>query len=142
MKAFIVMFLLLATPTAFSYERAFENLPEEICPNALVYDYGYSVICQGHDNASMIAHAAKKNRVALKKLPDFVLYLGAIELSVLPDADTNNIYFYPSLLKDTKGKIIGYIVIDGYVNTEMEVKLQLESRYNLKGQLVSITLKN
>lgn len=142
MKAFIAMFLLLATPTAFSYERAFENLPEETCPNALVFDYGYSVICRGHDDAYSIAHAPKKNRVALKKLPDFVEYLGAIELSVLPDADTNNIYFYPSLLKDTKGKLIGYIVIDGYVNTEMEVKLQLETRYNLKGKLVSITLKN
>ncbi len=142
MKAFITAFFLLTATTAFSYERSFENLPEETCPDAVVFNHGYNVICKGHANALDIAKVSKKNRVNLKRLPDFVKFEGAIELSVLPDADTSNIYFYPSLLKDNNGKTVGYMVIHGYVNSEMELKIQLESRFNLKGELVFIALEN
>ena len=99
-------------------------------------------LCTEVPNFQEVYNTSKVKSKNLKRLPEIVEFRDVIELSIWPDADTNMLYMYTSVLKNTEEKVIGYRVYHAYHNTEMESMIKLESRFNLAGKLVSITIDN
>jgi hypothetical protein len=115
---------------------------EKICKGFRIQDGGYTLICKSAQNSKEVL-LAKVGKSA-RKIPASVLngILDPVwDFGVLPDPDTNLIYQFRNTLVDETGTIIGYQIIDGLTNSESQDKLQLNHRYNLKGELVSAKVK-
>ncbi len=57
----------------------------------------------------------------------------------MSDDSTDSIYSYRrALLDKTAGKRIGVVAIDGYANSESEIRIKITTRFNAKGKIVSI----
>lgn len=141
MKLIISLITFLISTSSFAYSTELTNISEEDCPGAKLSKYDSLLTCSKVKDANFLANLKIHTRKKVKILPEHVAFLGAIELSILPDADTNEIYYFSSEIQNSSGKTIGYVINHGYVNTEMEVKIELESRFNLLGKLVSISIK-
>lgn len=141
MKYLIILITFLISSAVFAYSTELRNISEEICPGAKLSKYDSLVTCSKVKDATHLAVLKIHTRKKIATLPENVAFLGAIELSILPDADTNEIYFFASEIQNSRGKTIGYVVNHAYVNPEMEVKIELESRFNLSGEFVSISIK-
>jgi len=61
------------------------------------------------------------------------------ELGLWPEDSTDRIYAYYYKLVYPSGQQAGYAVIEGYVNSEMQSKTQITTKYNMDGDLVSIS---
>lgn len=141
MKLLLTLITFLISTTSYAYSTELTNISEEICPGARLSKDDSLVTCSKVKEAKFLANLKIHTRKKITILPEHVAFLGAIELSILPDADTNEIYFFSSEIQNSSGKTIGYVINHGYVNPEMEVKIELESRFNLAGELVSISIK-
>lgn len=133
--------LLLASAAIASPYSALEGVPEELCPEIKI-DYKKDIGTCKASNAKVVLAAktgAKITTEEYKKLK-FEVY-GPIELGIIPDADSNSAYFYTNWLVDTAGKKVGIKTISGWYNTEMEASGRVDTRYNLKGEIVQIELK-
>lgn len=121
----------------FSYDVDYS----EVCKGAKVSQYNMRLDCKDTPQYSSLVRAKVGENV--EQVPKEVLWnkAGAIELNVLPDADTSEIYSFYRELLDSDGKRIGYMNISGYHNYEMEIKLQLNTRYDLNGKLISAEVK-
>jgi uncharacterized membrane protein len=130
---------LSASATGFNHFFEIENF-DKICPDAEVYKYVQEVHCLGASSYYVVKSAKLGDEV---KFPRTVAQktFGAVELGVLPDDCTDGMYLYRRELLDSYGGRVGYVEIAGYRNSEMEVKIQLTLRYNLKGDLVSGKVK-
>lgn len=120
------------------HARTFDGDFTSFCTDEILTDYGNTLLCPSATGFAKLVKA-KKGSIT-DTLPKKVLAGmkdGISDFGLLPDADTNHLYRYTSELIDDNNKRIGFIVIDGYNNTEMEIKLQLTHRYNLSGGLVS-----
>jgi hypothetical protein len=141
MKNFILRTLLvgLFSLHAMAYQSRFEILPESICPEKEINFEKLTAHCRA-ENASQIikAKVSKQLTTDEKKLLNFEI-LGAVELEIVPDADSNDAYFYTRWLVDSHSNKVVIITIQGWYNTEMDESAKFVSRYNLKGQLVNIT---
>jgi hypothetical protein len=107
----------------------------DFCKGQVVDKDGYSAVCTGAKNANEVVKA-KVGKSVVRLPAKIELKDGIFDFGILPDADTNAIYGYNKELINEKGVVIGYLSIDGYVNTEMEARMQLKHRYNLQGELV------
>jgi hypothetical protein len=117
--------------------RGFKDLDlSGVCAGPRVNSYGDFVACTRAHDFQAVRQAKKAGAV---RPPQFVSnrFSGAIELGLMPDADTNGIYHYVNALVEPNGKRVGYLVVDGYENSEMQVRAQLTATYNLKGDLIS-----
>lgn len=66
----------------------------------------------------------------------------AIELGILPDPDSDPIYSYKYELKDKESNtLVGYLSINGWINQEMGVKIQITTRYTVDGQLAAVSVR-
>ncbi len=142
MKTLIAFAFLAMSSTTFAYYNPFDHVAEEDCPGLTQLKDKYSALCADVPHAREIYNTSNSNSINLKTMPDIVEFLGAIELGLWPDADTNSLYIYSSILRDAKGNKVGYRVYHAYHNTEMESLLKVESRFNLAGKLVSISIDN
>lgn len=116
----------------------FEGLDEKICPEAKEYLKNYeSVVCKAANSKDVLAAKVGK-ALTRKDLKDLGLHLhDVITLGVVPDADSNSLYFYSRWLLNKDGEKVGVITYEGWNNEEMESSAQFIFRYNLKGELVS-----
>ncbi len=65
----------------------------------------------------------------------------AVDVGLVPDADSNTAYFYTRWLLNDDGDKVGVLTIEGWYNEEMEDSARFYTRYNLKGETVSIQSK-
>jgi hypothetical protein len=137
MKFLIVGLVAMTSVSAFA--GPFSNLKYKFCKGQVTSKDGYSLVCHKALSAADVL-AAKQ----LKKVDRIGVnsYGATEEFGVMPDPDTNSIYRYTSELLNAKGKAVGYQVVTGYHNGEMEYKMQLTQRLNLKGELVSALIKD
>lgn len=64
------------------------------------------------------------------------------DLGILPDADTSGIYNYVRYLRDSNNTHVGYMLIEGWMNSEMDVKYQVNKRLNILGKVVKVTVED
>lgn len=143
MKNIFAIALLISTRT-FAAGGYFDELNKDLCPG--MWKDSHNVICWGSKNSKEILKLkiSKANQVSVEEAGKKIKHLqinDAFTLGVLPDDSTANIYGYVYLLKDASGRLVGYVAIDGYVNHEMEVKLQITASYNLNGEMVKATVQ-
>ncbi|MEK6579028.1 MAG: hypothetical protein AABZ55_07355, partial [Bdellovibrionota bacterium] len=143
-----VILALFASHSATAAENVYfeEFQSEDICPEVIRIS-GSSIQCRDAKNSEAIlaAKLVRKNIVSIQQAGkifgnQFQIW-SAFDLGVLPDDSTKNIYDYIYLLKNKLRGNIGYLSISGYVNTEMDIKLQITARYNSSGQLVSASVE-
>ncbi len=120
--------------SSFAMATCEYSIPDEHCPGQK--EVGDSIVCADVQDAFALLKSAKGKKLA--RLPEHVKFHDAIELNFLPDADSSPIYDFQNELKASNGKIVGYLSINGWVNEEMEVRLQVNTRYNRKGQLAVV----
>lgn len=98
--------------------------------------------CLKAKNANSVRRATVGENV--KDLPETLWgkLQDVFTLKVLPDADTGIMYSYNRKLLGSQGETVGYLVISGYQNSEMGVKLQLNTRYDLSGELAGASLRD
>lgn len=137
MKSVFGLVLTIFSMSVFAYYSPFDGVREEICPELREQKNADIAFCKA-DNAKAVLAAKKGAKVAT---PVKVSFYNAIDLGIIPDADSNDAFFYVNWLVDSTGKKVGYLTINGWFNTEMESRGRVDTRYNLKGQVVSIELK-
>ena len=138
----LALFLVLALGSQLAYAQgplSNVQLPVESCPGLSVANRGYQLECQSSFNFATVKSAKVGENIkdlraiGIKNLD----WYGAVELGVLPDPDTSIVYAYNRKLLDRNDKVVGIMSIEMYVNNEMDVRVKLVSRYNIKGKLVS-----
>jgi hypothetical protein len=114
----------------------------DVCRGARLNSDATLLSCYGAENAAEVRNAKLGDE--LQQLPRSLAgkTQDAYSLDVLPDADTDQIYGYIRRLLGPNGIVIGYRLVDGYVNSEMGVKLQLTTTYNSKGAFVSGSVRD
>lgn len=134
--------VLFSTAVLAGPYSALEGVPAELCPDIKI-DYKNDIGTCKASNAKVVLAAktgAKITTEEYRKIK-FEVY-GPIELGIIPDADSNSAYFYTNWLVDTAGKKVGIKTISGWYNSEMEASGRVDVRYNLKGEIVKIELKD
>jgi len=115
----------------------FEELDEEYCPKPTIISQEVSAVCKVKD--SFVIYQAKVERKnQIKVLP--VSGNTIVELGIWPDDCTDGLFSYYYELFSAEGKKIGYADLSGYENSEMAARIQLLTRYTLKGDLAAVTV--
>ena len=143
MKSMILVTMLMLNFSVFARDQYFEGSDfSAFCKGAFVLDDGYKLECRGAANFAEVkkAYIEKKNlknppQALLNNIKDVVF-----EYRLLPDDSTDLMYMYVNKMISKQGKTVGYAVIRGMVNTEMEVRLQVLDRYDLKGELIEASV--
>ena len=138
MKSLIAALVLTLATSAFASSE-FRDVEEELCPGLKEISH-LVALCTKVGGAREVYNASLKNKVELEKLPAVVEFYNIVELNIWPDDSTSMMYWYPSELYNNHGKKVGYRVFHAYHNSEMESVIKVETRYNLRGKLVSIDL--
>lgn len=142
MKFLIALALMALSSTSFAYYVSYyEDMNEEDCPGLVLINKGDTALCADNADAKKILATSRSNSIKLDKMPRIIDFLDVVELNIWPDDSTSMIYAYSSILRDSKGVNVGYLVYHAYTNSEMESMIGLETRYNLEGRLVSVTVK-
>jgi hypothetical protein len=141
MKFFVLGAFLISSLSALASSSVLDSVSEKVCRNKKI-DYQNDIAtCSAKDAKSILAG---KVSVSLDDeevaMLDFIP-MGPIELGIIPDADTSVIYSYIRYLTDQKGAAVGILTIDGYTNSEMGIRGRVDTRYNFRGEVVSIELK-
>lgn len=145
MKSILAVSLLMSSLAAFAWPEssALDDVREDIC-SAIKIDYKTdTAICTGAKNVRevLVAKVGDKLTPAEYKALGFYTY-GAIDIGVVPDADTNAIFSYTRWLVNAAGKKVGVLSIDGWENYQMESRGRVDSKYNMKGEIVWIAIKD
>ncbi len=141
MKIILASALLFSALSAIAGSSVLESVPDEVCKNIKI-DYNKEIAtCTAKDSKRILAAKVGATLTSEEYAMLDFSPLGPIELGVIPDADTSSIYSYTKYLNDKNGATVGILTIDGYVNSEIEMKGRVDTRYNLKGEVVSIELK-
>lgn len=128
MKSLIFGFLFLSTSALAG--GPFHDADLSTCEGARVARDGYSVICIGVANANAVKNA--KVGANTSRLPRHLV--SAEDLNLVDDEYGKFLYQYTRTLVNTAGRVVGYLNIEGYMNTESDEKFQLNTRYNLDGE--------
>lgn len=119
-----------------------EGLSSELCKSIKI-DYRQDVATCEADSARTVLRAkvgAQLTQAELQGL-GFSTY-GAVDLGLVPDADSNTAYFFTRWLINSKRERVGVITVEGWYNTEMEASAKFTVRYNLKGEVVKVSEKS
>ncbi len=143
MKTIIVLSLLMSSLTAFAWpdQSNLEGVREDMCKDIKI-DYKTDTATCTASNAKAVLAAKVGGKIADASYAALGFHTyGSIDLGVVVDADTNEIYFYHRWLTDAAGKKVGVLLINAWENYEMRQTGRTDTRYNLKGEIVSIELK-
>ena len=141
MKSFIVLTLLVSAFSAFAYSPL-EDVTEDICKKMKLVN-NETGICWGAKDVKTVLGAKVGNNLTTAEYSAIGFYtLGPIEMNIVPDADTNHIFSYTRWLVDASGKKVGILDINGWENYEMDARGRVDARYNLKGEVVWIAVKD
>lgn len=140
MKTIIAITLLVSSLSAFASNL--DGVREDMCKEIKI-DYKKEIATCKATNAKAVLAAKVGGKLtdAEYKALGFETY-GSIDLGVISDADTNELFFYYRWLTDAAGKKVGVLLINGWENYEMQQSGRTDTRYNLKGEIVSIELKS
>ena len=138
MKSLIAAIIFTLTSSAFA-STEFRDVEESMCPGLKEISH-LVALCTKVGGAREVYNTSLKNKVDVDALPEIVEFYNVIELGIWPDDSTSMMYMYSSILFNDEGRQVGYRVFHAYHNTEMESVIKLETRYNLRGKLVSIDL--
>ena len=134
------LLVLVVSSVGYSYPKSrLEALAPEFCKNMKI-DYNKDVAtCEAQSSAKVLrAKAGAQLTPEEVKGLGFHL-LGAVDLGLVPDADSNTAYFYVRWLLNSKRERVGVLTIEGWYNTEMETSARFDVRYNLIGEAVRVT---
>ncbi len=144
MKSVFLIILIMSSFSLFARDRFFaEGDYTQFCNGAVVLDDGYQLDCQ----KAFQYHLVKTAQIESKNLKNSPQILSdnlkdiVFDYRLLPDDSTDLIYFYVKNLRSKSGSKIGYAVIRGIVNSEMSIKLQVFERYNLKGEVITVSVR-
>ncbi|MES2529215.1 MAG: hypothetical protein V4598_19165 [Bdellovibrionota bacterium] len=144
MKTIIVLSLLMSSLSAFAWpdQSNLEGVREDMCKDIKInYKTEVATCTASNAKAVLAAKVGGKVEDASYAALGFHTY-GSIDLGVVVDADTNELFFYHRWLLDGAGKKVGVLLINGWENYEMRQSGRTDTRYNLKGEIVSIELKS
>lgn len=145
MKTLIAFAFLVTSVSAFAWpERSnLDGVPEDVCKGIRINYEKDTAICTGASNIKVVLSAKPgKNLTSAEHAALGWYTYGSIDMGVVVDADTNQIFSYTRWLLDGSGKKVGVLSIDGWENYEMEDSGRTDARYNMKGEIVWIALKS
>ena len=135
------LFGLLALVSLNALADDFHDVSEELCPEIKVDRMKKMATCKA-TNANQVLLGNVGDSVKGPLPSGFNLY-NAIEIGIIPDDSSSDIYFYTRWLLDkSRKKKIGVLTINGWQNSEWRASGRVDVRYNMKGEIVSITLKD
>ncbi|HEX4923846.1 MAG TPA: hypothetical protein VFV50_07160 [Bdellovibrionales bacterium] len=129
--------ILLVTQVSFANDYL-EGLSERDCPGLKIVRN--MAICTKVPGVDEVLKTRLTRGDSLDRIPRKVQFKGAVDLGLIPDADTDTIYVYPNVLRSA-GSLVGYLIVEGVANNEMGVRFQVTTRYNAQGRLVSVTVR-
>lgn len=113
----------------------FDELNLEACPGWQEAGPG-AAVCRV-DGAWQVFRLPVRREHQVARLPFNDLW-DAVSLNIWPDDCTEMIYDYAYELFDAAGRKAGYAERHGYANSELEARLDLLLKYDLRGELVSV----
>lgn len=138
MISLLITLMALVSISAFA-AGPFGGLKYKFCKGQVTSRDGYSLVCKQAVNAVDVFGATQLRKVDRISVSS---YDAREEFGVMPDADINSLYRYTSELLNSKGKVVGFQVVGGYLNSEMNYKMQLTQILTLKGELVFARIKD
>lgn len=112
------------------------------CPGKKILDDGHVVECRGAKGfqdaktANVGANISSASDVGIQTDVE-----GAIDLGILPDADTSPAYtYYRTLVSKKNGSVVGVLTTELWYNDEMGVKYKFKVRYTAAGKVAVITV--
>lgn len=137
---FLPLLVLMFSSIGYSYPQSrLEGLASDFCKNMKI-DYRKDVATCEAQSAAKVQRAKVGAQLTPEEIRGlgFNLY-GAVDLGLVPDADSNTAYFYVRWLLNSKRERVGVLTIEGWYNTEMETSARFDVRYNLIGEAVRVT---
>ena len=139
MKKYLLITAMVFGTSAFAdLSYSFDVLSESFCPEKEISKDAETISCKASN-----AKAVKEAKIGDELTSKDYKRLGftnsyAVDIGLVPDADSNTAYFYTRWLLNEDGKKVGVITIEGWFNEEMEDSARFYIRYNLKGEAVVI----
>lgn len=142
MKTTLALLLLITSFTAFARNTiaiSIDDTVEGFCPDYKMDTKNDIAYCKA-SNAKEVIKAKVGAALTDQELKALGFEIrGAIDVHLVPDADSDIAYFYTRWLVNSAGKKVGIITIEGWFNTEMDASERFDVRYNLKGQAVMVS---
>ncbi|MBS1958292.1 MAG: hypothetical protein JST80_02350 [Bdellovibrionales bacterium] len=138
-----ILIILTAFVSASSFAGTFSGRDySKFCRGQKTANYGETLLCtQAAEYRVVIAGKAGGDVRPPAKVINRMLD-PIYDLEVLPDDSTSGIYRYTKSLNDRNGRLVGYYVISGYINTEIETRVKVVEQYNVSGELVSAAVSS
>jgi hypothetical protein len=115
-----------------------EGLDSDFCKNMKI-DYRKDIATCEAQSAAKVLRAKVGAHLTAEEIKGLGFYLSnAVDLGLVPDADSNTAYFYVRWLLNSKRERVGVTTIEGWYNTEMESAARFDVRYNLLGEAVKV----
>lgn len=115
----------------------FDEINLEACPGARQISDN-TVICRV-DSAEEVHKLPVRRENQVERLP-YAATWEAVSLNIWPDDSTEMIFEYSYKLLDAKGRLAGYAQREGFVNYELESRINLLLKYTLAGELAAVTV--
>lgn len=145
MKTIFAVTLLAVTTVASAQYDPFRNVRDDMCLGIKKNLKTETAVCQGAKNIQEVMSAkVGKNLTAAEsdfRALGFYVY-GPVDIGVVDDSGTSGIFSHQRWLLNAAGKRVGVLSIDGWHNYSMEARGRVDTRYNLKGEIVSIAIKD
>lgn len=139
----ILLIALSLSEAALAYQSPFSVLSEEQCPSPHYSASEESVTCRSQPSSLPVLNARSGQPIRPHEMRQLKFSLqSAVDLGLVPDPDSDTVYFYTRWLVDSQGLKVGVLSIEGWVNREMGRSARFDVRYNLKGDIVKITIKS
>lgn len=139
MKPIMFSLVLVLTAAAASANDYLSGLGQEDCPGLKIT--GGMALCTKVPGLKEVMETRLTRGDSLDRIPRVIQFKGAVDLGLIADADTDTIYVFPNVLRKA-GSVVGYLIVEGVANNEMGVRLQVTTRYNARGRLVSVSVRD
>jgi hypothetical protein len=119
-----------------------EAIDSRDCLHARFSDDGKTVICnvkRGGDEVMQARAGERLSKSESARTPAVSRAKTAQELHLISDADFRLNFIYTRWLMDVSGKRVGIVLFEGWENTETNSQILFTSRYNMRGELVSVS---
>lgn len=136
----LIALIFLSLSAQADYNDPFQDVSEEACPDRTFDKTNEILYCKAENSKEVLSAkiGGQFKSADLKKLGFFTY--SAVDIGLVPDADSSTAYFYTRWLVNSAGKKVGVVTIEGWHNSEMESSARFDTTYNLKGQVVSIQI--
>lgn len=139
MKKYLLITAMVFSGSVFAdMSYSFNVISDKFCPEKELSKDAETISCKA-SNAKAVKAAKVGDELTSKDYKQLGFSNAyAVDIGLVPDADSNTAYFYTRWLLNEDGKKVGVITIEGWFNEEMEDSSRFYIRYNLKGEAVVI----